>query len=119
MAGDRLRRWLAGAVLLALGVALVGPGEARTRARFYQTDCTSTLQGVVPGRAQPTRTVTLFNAGTANVYINSDSSHTAATTATGFTLHAGASLEFQNFGGQLNCLTDGPGQRLNVIEETD
>lgn len=108
-----MRRWVWLCLLVLPVVAF-----AQTRGHFNQMDCTGTTQEVVSANSNRLF-VTVFNVGTIPVWLNSSSSHTTAAVTTGFTIHAGASVEFRGYKGQLNCITEGGATRLNIIQEVN
>ena len=99
------RLWLVGLLLLA-------PGASLAASRFLVTkvvECTTTRAHVAAAR-NGRQTLTIQNLGTAHVSIGSGA-------VLGLVLHAGASVEFQNYEGEVVCQTSTGTQAVGVGEE--
>ena len=118
-----------GAVLAALAIGLlaalpVGAAEAaRGEFRFFVVDCTSTRSHVAASNTARTA-LTITNSGTATIFLGSSGGPQVLTSAIGWPLHAGATIEYGRQTGDptvaVECIISGAealGQRVNVIEE--
>lgn len=99
------RLWLVGLLLLA-------PGESLAASRLLSTrivECTATRAHAATA-TDGRQTLTLQNLGTAHVSIGSGA-------VLGLVLHAGSSVEFSNYTGEVICQTSTGTQALGVSEE--
>jgi len=99
------RLWLVGLLLLA-------PGVSQAASRLFSTrivECTTTRAHAVAAQ-DGRRTLTLQNLGTAHISIGSGA-------ILGLVLHAGASVEFLDYSGEVICQTQSGTQAIGVGEE--
>ena len=104
-------------------VVHVTTGQSPHVTTFWVATCgTGAATAITPKSDQlgRRRDLILQNAGTVNIHVGG--SHLTVTTTNALTLHAASVSSFtsrlvlENFQGRIDCIADGPGQNLQIME---